>query len=45
MTDAPDRPPNDPTDSTGDLALPCVMVFNANDPSGAGGLAADVSAM
>jgi hydroxymethylpyrimidine/phosphomethylpyrimidine kinase len=45
MTDAPDRPPNDPTDSTGDLALPCVMVFNANDPSGAGGLAADLTAM
>ena len=25
--------------------LPCVMTFNANDPSGAGGLAADVAAM
>jgi hydroxymethylpyrimidine/phosphomethylpyrimidine kinase len=24
---------------------PCVLVFNANDPSGAGGLAADVTAM
>ena len=26
-------------------SLPCVMAFNANDPSGAGGLAADVAAM
>jgi hydroxymethylpyrimidine/phosphomethylpyrimidine kinase len=25
------------------LTLPCVMVFNANDPSGAGGLAADLT--
>ena len=25
------------------LSLPCVMAFNANDPSGAGGLAADVA--
>jgi hydroxymethylpyrimidine/phosphomethylpyrimidine kinase len=26
-------------------SLPCVMAFNANDPSGAGGLPADVAAM
>jgi len=26
-------------------AMPCVLVFNANDPSGAGGLAADITAM
>ena len=26
-------------------SLPCVMAFNANDPSGAGGLGADVAAM
>lgn len=26
-------------------SLPCVMVFNANDPSGAGGLSADITAM
>lgn len=26
-------------------SLPCVMVFNANDPSGAGGLSADLTAM
>ena len=25
--------------------IPCVLVFNANDPSGAGGLAADIGAM
>ena len=29
----------------GETSLPCVMVFNANDPSGAGGLAADLTAM
>ena len=28
-----------------ELTLPCVMTFNANDPSGAGGLGADVTAM
>lgn len=28
-----------------ELSLPCVMTFNANDPSGAGGLAADHTAM
>ena len=26
-------------------AIPCVLVFNANDPSGAGGLAADIGAI
>lgn len=32
--------------SSGDVqGLPCVMTFNANDPSGAGGLAADIAAM
>lgn len=35
----PDGPDTDPS------SLPCVMVFNANDPSGAGGLAADLTAM
>lgn len=29
----------------GESALPCVMSFNANDPSGAGGLSADLTAM
>ena len=28
-----------------ELSLPCVLTFNANDPSGAGGLAADHTAM
>ncbi len=41
-------PPSDqqPTEA-GDApeSLPCVMAFNANDPSGAGGLAADLTAM
>jgi hydroxymethylpyrimidine/phosphomethylpyrimidine kinase len=40
--------PVDPTAtaSTGEaVTLPCVMTFNANDPSGAGGLGADVAAM
>jgi len=30
---------------SGETSLPCVMVFNANDPSGAGGLSADLTAM
>ena len=34
------------TSSSGEsVSLPCVMAFNANDPSGAGGLGADVAAM
>lgn len=36
---APDAQPPAPT------SLPCVMAFNASDPSGAGGLSADVLAM
>lgn len=36
--------PESPNDISGELAGPaCVMVFNANDPSGAGGLAADIA--
>jgi len=31
--------------ASGPSALPCVLTFNANDPSGAGGLAADFTAM
>lgn len=34
-----------PDDQAGDASLPCVMSFNANDPSGAGGLSADLTAM
>ncbi|MDB5848044.1 MAG: hydroxymethylpyrimidine/phosphomethylpyrimidine kinase [Rhodoferax sp.] len=46
-TDLPITTADDPTVAEeDDLAGPaCVMVFNASDPSGAGGLAADVSAM
>jgi len=43
MTDLPHTPPTSPEAS--EAALPCVMVFNANDPSGAGGLSADLTAM
>ena len=32
-------------DAAEQVSLPCVMVFNANDPSGAGGLSADLTAM
>lgn len=38
-------PSIDTPDELGEATLPCVMVFNANDPSGAGGLAADATAM
>ena len=45
MTDA-----HTPTDAPAaadpnEASLPCVMTFNANDPSGAGGLSADLTAM
>jgi hydroxymethylpyrimidine/phosphomethylpyrimidine kinase len=33
---------NDPQEDEGDSAYPCVLVFNANDPSGAGGITADI---
>jgi hydroxymethylpyrimidine/phosphomethylpyrimidine kinase len=45
MTDAPDRHSTDAADFSRGESLPCVMVFNANDPSGAGGLSADITAM
>ena len=38
-------PSIDTPDELGEATLPSVMVFNANDPSGAGGLAADATAM
>ena len=42
-TDAPDTS-DDPRDETAEPAPPaCVLSFNANDPSGAGGLAGDVA--
>ncbi|WP_372657435.1 hydroxymethylpyrimidine/phosphomethylpyrimidine kinase [Hydrogenophaga sp.] len=45
MSDHLDTPDPAEENAPGELALPCVMVFNANDPSGAGGLAADIAAM
>lgn len=45
MSDIPDSHPQAQVDTTGEASLPCVMVFNANDPSGAGGLSADITAM
>ncbi len=44
----PSDPPSADSDPATDApppSLPCVMAFNANDPSGAGGLAADLTAM
>jgi hydroxymethylpyrimidine/phosphomethylpyrimidine kinase len=38
-------PPNDEDDADDAPDPPCVLVFNANDPSGAGGLAADTVTM
>jgi hydroxymethylpyrimidine/phosphomethylpyrimidine kinase len=45
MSDSAETSPSFPAGVPADVSLPCVMVFNANDPSGAGGLAADVAAM
>ncbi|MFM2073748.1 MAG: hypothetical protein RJB34_53 [Pseudomonadota bacterium] len=41
----PEIPSIDTPDASDPTTLPCVMVFNANDPSGAGGLSADATAM
>lgn len=40
----PSTPPDDLDTAEADH-LPCVLVFNASDPSGAGGLAADIGAI
>lgn len=45
MPDTPDTPTSASLEASGEASLPCVMVFNANDPSGAGGLSADITAM
>ncbi|MFC3684267.1 bifunctional hydroxymethylpyrimidine kinase/phosphomethylpyrimidine kinase [Hydrogenophaga luteola] len=45
MPQHPDPPLPASAVEPGETSLPCVMVFNANDPSGAGGLAADLTAM
>ena len=44
MTQARDDTPS-PEDDNESQGLACVLVFNANDPSGAGGLSGDVLAM
>jgi hydroxymethylpyrimidine/phosphomethylpyrimidine kinase len=42
----PSAPPEDTSDTDVQSAQPaCVLVFNANDPSGAGGLAGDINAI
>lgn len=41
MTHTP--PPIISPEPEGSFSLPCVMAFNANDPSGAGGLSADIA--
>lgn len=45
MPDTPEKTTPAALAEPGETALPCVMVFNANDPSGAGGLSADIAAM
>ncbi len=44
MSDLTDPPDTEPA-AEGDLNPPCVLVFNASDPSGAGGLGGDALAM
>lgn len=45
MSDPTESPPTVNTVGPAEGALPCVMTFNTNDPSGAGGLSADLTAM
>lgn len=45
MPDTPEKTTPAALAPPGEATLPCVMVFNANDPSGAGGLSADLTAM
>src|SRR3990167_3016440 len=45
MPDTPDTSTPTSLEALGETSLPCVMVFNANDPSGAGGLSDDITAM
>jgi len=45
MPDTPEKTTPSVPIQPGEATLPCVMVFNANDPSGAGGLSADITAM
>jgi len=45
MSDTTDKAASSAVEAPGESSLPCVMVFNASDPSGAGGLSADITAM
>ncbi len=45
MNPSSELPPSPSGEDAQASGLPCVMSFNANDPSGAAGLAADVAAM
>ncbi len=45
MTDTHDDTPEQDDRDSESQGLACVLVFNANDPSGAGGLTGDVLAM
>ncbi|MDP3425693.1 MAG: bifunctional hydroxymethylpyrimidine kinase/phosphomethylpyrimidine kinase [Burkholderiaceae bacterium] len=45
MQHSPTDPIAPPPSDDAPVSLPCVMTFNTNDPSGAGGLAADLVAM
>jgi hydroxymethylpyrimidine/phosphomethylpyrimidine kinase len=45
MPSPTEQDPSAASEHSGEASLPCVMAFNANDPSGAGGLSADLTAM
>jgi len=45
MSSPADTQPSANDEAPAATSLPCVMAFNANDPSGAGGLSADLTAM
>lgn len=45
MSDSPESGATNLSLPAAEATLPCAMVFNANDPSGAGGLSADLTAM
>ncbi|MFT4192625.1 MAG: bifunctional hydroxymethylpyrimidine kinase/phosphomethylpyrimidine kinase [Comamonas sp.] len=45
MTDSKQNETTDSTEAEDDLTPACVMTFNASDPSGAGGLTADIASL
>lgn len=45
MPDTPATSAPETVEKPGEISLPCVLTFNASDPSGAGGLSADITAM